>query len=446
MDELLSKQMPHSIEAEQSVLGSILIDSRCVTDVILMLAVNDFYLDINREIYETIVSMFNNSKVLDAVTILDNLRLSGNKRTNLQSYLVELMNVTPTAANVLEYAAIVRDKALLRNIASVSSDMSGMIFGGMGSAGDVLEVAEQKIYALRQGRSRGGLIPIGEILPSVFANLKELSLSDGKLPGYSTGYPDLDEKILGLNKSDLVLLASRPGMGKTSFALNIGMNVAKKSTKTVAIFSLEMSREQLVLRILSGEAFIDNKKLVTGRLSDDEWRKLGAAAANISRTDIRIDDTSTLTVSDMNAECRRLDNLGLVIIDYLQLMQGSGGKISYSNENRTQVVSDMSRMMKIMAKELSVPVLCLSQLNRASAERSNKRPLLSDLRESGSIEQDADIVLGLYRDDYYNVEADNHNLAECIIMKNRHGETGTVPLQWLPQYTTYASADTTHYE
>jgi len=446
MDELLNRQMPHSVEAEQSVLGSILIDSRCVNDVILMLKPNDFYLDLNREIYETIISMTNNSKVIDAVTVLESLRGQGIARANLQGYIIELMNITPTAANVLEYAAIVRDKALLRNIATVSSDVSGLVFGGAGSAGDVLEVAEQKIYSLRQGKSRGGLTPIGEILPSVFSNLKELALGDGRLPGYSTGLPDLDEKIMGLNKSDLILLASRPGMGKTSFALNIALSVAKKSAKTVAVFSLEMSRDQLVLRLLSGEAFIDNKKLLTGRLSEDEWRKLSAAAASLSRTDIRIDDTSTLTVSDMNAQCRRLDNLGLVIIDYLQLMQGSGSKLSYSNENRTQVVSDMSRMMKIMAKELNVPVLCLSQLNRASADRSNKRPLLSDLRESGSIEQDADIVLGLYRDDYYNSETENHNLAECIIMKNRHGETGMVQLQWLPQYTTYASADNIHYE
>jgi len=446
MDELLNRQMPHSIEAEQSVLGSILIDPRCVNDVILMLKPSDFYLDINREIYETIISMFNSSKVIDAVTVLETLRSQGNNRPNLQSYLIELMDITPTAANVLEYAAIVRDKALLRNIAAVSSDLSGMVYGGVGSAGDVLEIAEQKIYALRQGKSRGGLVPIGEILPSVFSNLKELAVSDGKLPGYSTGYPDLDSKIMGLNKSDLILIASRPGMGKTSFALNIALNVAKKTSKTVAVFSLEMSKEQLVLRLLSGEAFIDNKKLLTGRLSEDEWRKLTAAAASLSRTDIRIDDTSTLTVSDMNAQCRRLDNLALVVIDYLQLMQGAGGKLNYANENRTQIVSEISRMMKLMAKELNVPVLCLSQLNRASASRSDKRPMLSDLRESGSIEQDADIVLGLYRDDYYNSETENPNMAECIILKNRHGETGTVPLQWLPQYTTYASVDNIHYE
>ena len=446
MDELLNRQMPHSIEAEQAVLGSILIDPRCVNDVILMLKPSDFYLELNREIYETIISMNNTSKVIDAVTVLETLRSQGNNRDNLQGYIIELIDITPTAANVLEYAAIVRDKALLRNIAAVSSDLSGMVFGGMGTAGDVLEVAEQKIYALRQGKSRGGLIPIGEILPSVFTNLKELAVGDGKLPGYSTGYPDLDNRIMGLNKSDLILIASRPGMGKTSFALNIALNVAKKTSKTVAVFSLEMSKEQLVLRLLSGEAFIDNKKLLTGQLTEDEWRKLTAAAANLSRTDIRIDDTSTLTVSDMNAQCRRLDNLALVVIDYLQLMQGPGGKLNYANENRTQVVSEMSRMMKIMAKELNVPVLCLSQLNRASATRSDKRPMLSDLRESGSIEQDADIVLGLYRDDYYNSETENPNIAECIILKNRHGETGTVRLQWLPQYTTYASVDTIHYE
>ncbi len=446
MDELLAKQMPHSIEAEQAVLGSILIDSRCVSDVVLMLSSVDFYLEINRDIFETIVSMFNNSKAIDAVTVLDAMRRQGNAKANLQSYIVDLMTITPTAANVIEYAEIVRDKALLRGIAGVSSDVSGLVFSGEGSAGDVLEIAEQKIYSLRKGRTRGGLIPISEILPRVFTDLRELGQGDGKLPGYSTGYSDLDHKILGLNKSDLILLASRPGMGKTSLALNIAANVAKRTNKTIAVFSLEMSREQLILRMLSSEAFIENKKLLTGKLSDEEWRKLGAAAANLSRTDIRIDDTSTLTVSEMNAECRRLENLGLVVIDYLQLMQGSGGKLNYSNENRTQVVSDMSRMMKVMAKELNVPLLCLSQLNRASADRSNKRPLLSDLRESGSIEQDADIVLGLYRDDYYNADTENHNLAECIIMKNRHGETGTVNLQWLPQYTSYAAADTTQYD
>ncbi len=443
MDELLIKQMPHSSEAEQAVLGSILIDSRCVPEVMGYLKPADFYLTVNREIYEVISSMFNYSQPIDPVTLLDQMRLNGVYKDTSPNYLAELMNITPTASNVMRYAAIVKDKAMLRGIAEVASDIGGMVSAGTGSADDVLEAAERRIYALRQGKAAGGLEPVSAIIGGVYKHLGELAKSGGEIPGLSTGLPDLDSVIMGLNKSDLILLASRPGMGKTSIALNIGLSVAKSSNVKVAIFSLEMSKEQLAMRLLSSEAFVDSKKLLTGRLSSEDWKKIVAAATAISKTGILIDDNSMLTVSDMNAQCRRVDNLGLIIIDYLQLMSSASGD---SNENRQQAVSDISRMLKIMAKELNVPVICLSQLSRANVQRGDKRPMLSDLRESGSLEQDADIVLGLYREDYFQRESENHNLAECIVMKNRHGNTGTIELQWLPEYTTYASVDKIHKE
>ena len=264
------------------------------------------------------------------------------------------------------------------------------------------------------------------------------------IPGLSTGLRDLDVKINGLNKSDLLLIAARPAMGKTSFALNIGLNVAKKYNSTVAFFSLEMSREQLVMRLLSGESFVDSQKMATGKLSEDEWEKLCMASAALTQTDIRVDDNPSITVAEMNAKLRRVENLGLVIIDYLQLMTGSG--YGRASENRVQVVGEISRSLKIMAKELNVPVICLSQLSRAVESRQDKRPIMSDLRESGAIEQDADAILFLYRDDYYTPNTEEKNVAECIVSKNRHGETGTVKLQWLPQYTTFADREWKHAE
>ena len=306
--------------------------------------------------------------------------------------------------------------------------------------------AEVAVYALRRGNTNESLEHIGTVLLKVFDRLKELSESGSDISGLSTGLRDLDKFINGLNRSDLVLLAARPGMGKTSMALNVALNVAKKNPqKTVAFFSLEMSKEQLVTRLISNESFVDNKKLVTGQLSMEEWSKIGIAATALSQTDIRVDDNPSLSVAEMNAKCRRLDNLCLVIIDYLQLMVSAGGR-SYSGENRQQVVSDISRSLKIMAKELNVPVLCLSQLSRANESRQDKRPLLSDLRESGAIEQDADEVMFLYREDYYNKDTPEQNVAECIVAKNRHGETGTVKLQWLPQFTTFADREWRHDE
>ena len=445
-EELAFRQMPHSVEAEQAVLGSILIDPRCVADVIGVLRADEFYVEANKNIFETVFSMFNYSQKIDAVTVLNELRSRGYANEGSRDYLMRLMEITPTAANVMEYAAIIKDKALLRSVADAGSEISALALEAGGDGQTVLDSAEQKVYAIRQGRSVGGLEPVKKVLVDVYTKLNEAAKSGARIPGMSTGLPDVDTAIMGLNNSDLIIIASRPGMGKTTIALNMALHVAKTSGKAVAVFSLEMSREQLCMRLLASESFVDNKKLQTGQLSEEEWRKIAAATASIGATDMRFDDNPTVSVADMNAACRRVPNLGLVVIDYLQLMQSAGGRSGYTNESRTQAVSDISRMLKIMAKELNVPVICLSQLNRANEGRQNKRPMLSDLRESGAIEQDADIILGLYRDDYYNNETETPNVAECIILKNRRGETGTVELRFLPEYSAFSSIDRRHEE
>ena len=440
-EDLLLRQMPHSLEGEQAVLGSMLIDESCVKDVMDKLRPSDFYLRQNREIFETIYSMFTYAKPIDGITVCEEMQKAGTSDDQTtRSYLAQLMEITPTSANVMEYVAIVRDKALLRGVAQAAAEITAMVQEGIGEAGDILEAAEQKVYAVRRGQSAQDMVPLRQVLPEVLDRLSEMSESDSRLPGLSTGLSAVDNKITGLNKSDLILLAARPGMGKTSFALNIALNVAKSTQKTVAVFSLEMSREQLATRLLSSEACVENYRLKTGNLRETDWEKIAGAATILNKVDVRIDDNPMLSVADMNAKCRRLENLGLVVIDYLQLMTSAGGKSG--GESRQQVVSDMSRMLKIMAKELNIPVICLSQLSRANEKRDDKRPMLSDLRESGAIEQDADIVLFLYRDDYYNEDSEKHNIAECIVAKNRHGETGKVELRWMPEYTTFSTLDT----
>ena len=441
-EELLNRQPPHSLEAEQSVLGSVLIDSRCVADIIGILKPEDFYLQQNREIYEAIYSMFNFSQSIDPVTVLDKMREVGVYHDNSRDYILQLMEITPTAANAVRYANIVRDKAMLRGLAQAAVDIAETVQSQVGTPQEMLESAEKKIYALRKGERGDSLEHVGTVLHKVFDRLTELSQSDSMIPGLSSGLRDLDMKINGLNNSDLILIAARPAMGKSAFALNIGMNVAKKYDKTVAIFSLEMSKEQLVMRLLANESFVELQKLATGKLSEEEWTKLSMAASALSQTDIRIDDNPSVTVADINAKCRRIENLGLVIIDYLQLMQGSGyGK---GGDNRVTVVGEISRALKIMAKELNVPVICLSQLSRAVESRTDKRPILSDLRESGAIEQDADSVMFLYRDEYYNENTEEKGIAECIVAKNRHGETGAVKLQWIGQYQMFSDREWKH--
>ena len=416
MDEssLLLRQIPHSVEAEQSVLGAMLIDPRCIPNVVEQLTGEDFYLKPNRDIYETIYTMFSFSATIDPVTVLDQMKLRGVYDENTTSnYLLQLMEITPTAANVSEYIRIVKDKALLRRISETAGELTTLVQEGGETAQAVLDLAEQRIYAIRQGKSSQGLEPLSKILVDVFDRLQELSMSGSDVPGMATGFADL----------------------------NVLLHAGKFSGKSVVFFSLEMSREQLATRLISNEAFLDNKKLMTGKLSPDDWDSVTVASTALAHTKIFIDDNPSLSVADMNAKCRRVEDLGLVVIDYLQLMQSSGSGTRYAGENRQQVVADISRSLKIMAKELHVPILCLSQLSRANESRSDKRPMLSDLRESGAIEQDADVVMFLYRDDYYNKDSDKHNQAECIIAKNRRGETTTIPLQWLPEFTAFSSME-----
>ena len=440
-DEILSRQMPHSLEAEQSALGSMLIDSDCVKDVMDKLQPDDFYIKQNREIFETIYTMFSYSKAIDGVTVAEEMQKNGTyDDQTTRNYLVQLMEITPTSANVMEYVKIIRDKSLLRALAKAAGEITSMVQEGLGEAKDILEASEQKVYAIRRGRSSQELTPIAQLIKPFLDRLNELASGKAGMTGLSSGFSMVDQKIHGLNKSNLILLAARPGVGKSSFAMNMALNVARQSQKTVAVFSLEMSKEELLVRLMASEGLVDLNKLSSGRLSASDWGKITQAARTLRQTDIRIDDNSMLTVADMNAKCRRLDNLGLVVVDYLQLMSSAGGK-SYAGENRQQAVSDMSRMLKIMAKELDVPVICLSQLSRANEKREDKRPLLSDLRDSGAIEQDADIVLFLYREDYYKDNPENKNVAECIVAKNRHGETGKVALRWAPEYVTFSTLE-----
>lgn len=443
MDELLSRQVPQSIEAEQAVLGSILIDSRCVKDVIGIVKPEDFFLRQNREIFETMYSMFSFSKVIDPVTVLNELKENGHyDEAATPKYLMQLMEITPTAANVCQYAKIVSDKALLRNISQAATDINELVYEGVGTAKDILEASEKKIFSLTKDNGNE-LERIGTVIVKMFDSLNERAQSGNDYPGQTTGLHDLDKKINGLNNSDLIIIAARPGMGKTSLALNLLTSAAKATSKTAVFFSLEMSREQLAMRLVSNESYVDNNKLITGKLSEEEWRKIGIAGSALSQTDIRVSDNPSITVAEMNAICRRLDNLGLVVIDYLQLMTSANGKES---ENRATAVSEISRSLKIMAKELNVPVVCLSQLNRGAENRSDKRPNMADLRESGAIEQDADQILLIYRDDYYNENSPEKNIAELIVAKNRHGEPGTVKVQWMPQFFSFSDLDWKHSE
>ena len=440
-DELLSRQMPHSLEAEQAALGAMLIDAGCIKDVMDKLQPEDFYIKQNRDVFETIYTMFSYSKPIDGVTVAEEMQKNGSYDENTtRSYLAQLMEITPTSANVMEYVSIVRDKALLRGLAKAAGEITALVQEGLGEASSILEAAEQKVYAIRRGRGAQELVPVAQLIKPFLDQLNDLASGKTGLPGLPSGFSAVDQKIHGLNRSDLILLAARPGVGKSSLAMNMALSVAKQSGKTVAVFSLEMSKEQLLVRLMASEALVELTKLSTGRLSASDWGKLTQAARTLRQTDIRIDDNPMLTAADMNAKCRRLDNLGLVVIDYLQLMSSAGGK-GYAGENRQQAVSDISRMLKIMAKELDVPVICLSQLSRANEKREDKRPMLSDLRDSGAIEQDADIVMFLYREDYYREDAENKNIAECIVAKNRHGETGKVPLRWSPEYTTFSTVE-----
>ena len=443
-EDLLLRQMPHSLEGEQAVLGSMLIDEGCVKDVMDKLVPSDFYLRQNREIFETIYTMFTYARPIDGITVCEEMQKAGTYDENTtRSYLAQLMEITPTSANVMEYVAIVRDKALLRGVAQAAGEITVLVQEGIGEAAAILEAAEQKIYAVRRGQSAQDMVPLRMVLPDVLDRLNEMSESESRLPGLSTGLSAVDRKISGLNKSDLILLAARPGMGKTSFVLNIASNVAAKTGKAVCIFSLEMSAEQLVNRMISSEALVDSYSLRKGSLSEEDWDSLAIAASRLSSCNILIDDTSGITVTGMKAKLRRVPDLGMVVIDYLQLMQ-SDRRV----DNRVQEVAEISRAMKIMAKDLMVPVICCAQLSRGPESRTDKKPMLSDLRDSGAIEQDADVVMFLYRDEYYKTNessdpnsAPASSIAEVIIAKNRHGSTGTVQMGWIGKYTKFRTIE-----
>lgn len=422
----------YSAEAEQAVIGAMLIEPRCIPAVVSELKPEEISSDTYRQVYDIIVGMFNRSEAVDAVMVAEAAKRVGIE--NAERIITDMVSIMPSVNNVGGYVQIIRDKALRRSALQIAEEIQqNAIIAESGA--DLLDAAEREIYLLRQGRQRSGFTPIGDSIATVYSQATERQKTKGRLPGLPSGLNTLDNMILGLNKSDLILLASRPAMGKTSMAMNIAVNVAKRTDHTVCVFSLEMSKEQLAMRLLAGEAFVESKKLQMGTLDKEEWRKVSAAVGSLSKVNLLINDNSMTTVAEMNAQCRRVNNLGLVVIDYLQLMSNAAGT---NAESRQQTVSEISRMLKIMAKELNVPVLCLSQLSRASTKREDKRPVLSDLRESGSLEQDADIVLGIHRKNYYDSDSPS-NEAELIVMKNRHGSTGSIPLVWMPQYTTFAA-------
>ncbi len=440
VEDLMELQMPHSVSAEQAVLGAMLVNEQCIPQVMERLRPEDFYMRQNRELYQVMFTMFNRFETIDVVTVPDRMKQAGvyDEGATLP-YLAQLMGVTLTAASVMDYVEMVADKALLRRVGETAGELMDMVRSESGTASQVLEMAEQRIYALRQGHAARGMSHISAVMNEVWESIKERQAQGDEFPGISTGLVDLDRRISGLNNSDLIILAARPGVGKSSLAMNIGVEAAKHSGKSVAVFSLEMSKAQLGMRLVSTEALMDNKKLSNGRIAgEEEWGRVAMAVASLSQAQLFIDDDASLSVAEINAKCRRLENLGLVIIDYLQLMTSAGGP-ARASDNRQQIVSDMSRSLKLMAKELNVPVICLSQLSRANESRgaTQRRPMLSDLRDSGAIEQDADIVLFLYRESYYEDDAENPNVAECIVAKNRHGETGTVMLEWRPEFTTF---------
>ena len=443
--ELGAQQMPYNLEAEQSVLGAVLIDPACFGEVMENLRPEAFYRPQHQQVYEVMMNMFNQSRTMDFITILDAVKTEGIFETDEDAkiYLTNLAQVVPSSNNVEAYSRIVREKFYVRRLITASRGIIEMAQEGQTESDLLLDSAEQRIFEIRQGRNTSAFKHIRTAITETYETLQRLSGEDrDQYRGLSTGYPALDKVITGLNRTDLILVAARPGMGKTSFALNIAENVSTKSQKTVAIFSLEMSSEQLAQRLLSSQALVEGKSLRTGELSGDDRVRIAMASQVLSKANIYLDDTPGITIGEMKAKLRRLKQVDLVIIDYLQLMS-SGRRI----ENRVQEVSEITRNLKIMAKEMNVPLITLSQLSRGPESRADHKPMLSDLRESGSIEQDADIVLLLYREDYYaREEAEERNIANCDVAKNRHGEVGVVKLGWDSRYTRFTNLELSRHE
>ncbi len=438
--QALGKIPPHSIEGEQSVLGSMILDKDAIVITSEMLRPEDFYKEAHKEIYEAILELYDRDEPVDLVTLSDELK----KRGTLEAiggvvYLADLSDAVSTTANIKYYCEIVEEKSILRRLIKASDEIISKGYQADEELNSIIDLAEKKIFDITQRRGQEGLFPIKEVLLESFNRIEELSKNEGGITGLSTGYVDLDNKTSGLHKSDLVLIAARPSMGKTTLGINIAQNCAMKSNASVAVFSLEMAKEQLVQRMLSTESHVELQNVINGNLAEDEWPKLVSAMGPLSKAKIFIDDTPGITVMDMKAKCRKLKiekGLDLIVIDYIQLMQGTG-----KSESRQQEISAISRGLKGLAKEMNCPVIALSQLSRAPEMRSDHRPILSDLRESGAIEQDADIVMFIYRDEYYNPDTEKKNIGEVIIAKHRNGPTGTLELVFMGQYSKFVNIE-----
>ena len=436
-EELTDRKLPHSVEAEQSVLGSVLIDPESFPKVATYLKSDDFYIEDHAAAFEAMQRLFLQNSTIDVVTLVNEL-IKGGVYTGDSgpNYMKVLAETVPTASNLMDYAKIVKEKSVLRSLIKACEEIILSAYAGSDDASDIVNSAEQKIFAIAQGSEQQNFSPIREIIMGVYDHLKLLREDREAAIGTPSGFTELDKVLVGMAPSDLILIGARPGMGKTSFALNIAAKAARRTKKAVCIFSLEMSKEQLTTRMLSSEGMIDNYALRTGDLDDQQWAALASISGELSEYQILIDDTTGLTITGMKAKLRRVKNLGLVVIDYLQLMT-SDKRI----DNRVQEVSDISRNLKLMAKEMNVPVICCAQLSRAPEGRTDKTPQLSDLRDSGAIEQDADVVLFLYRSDYYNDGGDDQNYAEVVVAKNRHGSTGRIKMGFMGQYTRFTDLD-----
>lgn len=437
----LGKLPPHDTEAEQAVLGSMLTDQDAAASAIEVLKVEDFYREDHKAIYEAILNLYNRAEPIDIITLKAELTSIGKfEQVGGIEYLAELPEKVPTTTNADKYIKIVEDKSMLRSLIKTANEIQALGYDPMQEVEDIVDTAEKKIFNLVQGKNQKGYTAVKDILVESFALLEQLYNQKQHITGVPTGFADLDYKTAGLHNSDLILIAARPAMGKSAFALNIASYAAVKANVPVVIFSLEMSKEQMVNRILASEAMVDSNKIRTGKIEDEDWAKIAEATGILSEAPIFIDDTPGISMTEIRAKCRKLKmekNIGLVVIDYLQLIAGNSKRAG----SREQEISEISRSLKILAKELNVPVIALSQLSRAPEQRPDHIPMLSDLRESGAIEQDADIVMFLYRDDYYNEETEKKNIAEVIIAKHRSGSVGTVELLWLSNYTKFANID-----
>ena len=437
--DINSTELPYNLEAEQTVLGALLIDPEAITRAMDYIKPDSFYVTKHRDLFAVMIRQFTLGVKTDIITVIDEAVRENifESSSSAKEYLANIMESVPTTKNIEDYCKIVEQKYYIRQLITTAREIIEVSSSGQETAEQLLDYAEQKIYDIRQGKAADGLAKIDEVVLEAYDDLGRKSGPDKeKYIGAKSGYSDLDHVITGLNKSDLIILAARPAMGKSAFALNLAANVARRNKEAeVVIFSLEMSKEQNVTRMLASESFVEGDCLMKGNISGEQWTKLAEGAERLSGMNIYLDDTAGITVTQMKAKLRRMKNLGLVIIDYLQLMS-SGRRI----DNRVTEISEITRQLKLMAKELNVPVITLSQLSRAVESRTDKRPMLSDLRESGSIEQDADIVMFLYRDAYYNKDTQDPSLAECIVAKNRHGETGTVNLRYNAPYMLFVGA------